>query len=95
MSATDRAIQTIEEYMSLNRDQDYQLINMLIDLYMASTDYEKALTLLDTSNGDLPIDILVNLGICELYLGKNAQALVFFEKLFKQVRGGFLRVLRV
>ena len=89
MKQTDKAIQIVEEYIHQHhRDNtDFHLINILIELYMSCGEFDKAVPILDyfSPSEDIPIDITVNIGICELYSGKTAAAEIQFEKLYREV----------
>lgn len=59
------------------------MVNILMELYMSAGEFETAVNLLNNNklpifkaNQELPLDILVNTGICLAYLNKLQEAKV-------------------
>lgn len=72
----------LEECLQLNpKTFDFHLYNILLELYMSTGEFEAGLGMMNKltvsqKEEDLPLDIIVNYGICFAYLGKLREAKV-------------------
>jgi pentatricopeptide repeat protein len=74
MGQTEKAIEALEQCIATHKASvDYHLINILVELYMGNGEFEKAIALINKISAQradtLPVDIIVSLGICEIYTG--------------------------
>lgn len=82
MGQNDKAIETLEQCLSSSKSEvDFHVINILVELYMGIGEFEAAINLITKVSAmrsdPLPVDIVANLGICEIYIGNSTMAEVY------------------
>lgn len=92
----DKQVRALREANDIYRPEDYdmtrifELINMLSELYLELGEFEKTITLITTTKAGLregealPLELVVNYGICKAYLGDMNEALSTLSQLFNE-----------
>ena len=92
----DKQVRALRAASDIYRPEDYdmtrifELINMLSELYLELGDFEKTITLITTTKAGLregetlPLELVVNYGICKAYLGDMNEALSALGQLFNE-----------
>ncbi|KAH3743287.1 general transcription factor 3C polypeptide 3 [Pelomyxa schiedti] len=83
------AIATLSKHLQTPEDSNKELnmLNMLSELYMAQGEYEKAYNMIHQRyikvGAELPIQLLVNLGLCKIYMGSITEAVAILDSLHR------------
>lgn len=92
----DKQVQALRGTSDIYRPEDYdmtrifELINMLSELYLELGEFEKAITLITSTKAglkegeSLPLELVVNYGICKAYLGDMNEAFSALSQLFSE-----------
>ncbi len=82
MGQKEKAIETLEKCFSSSKELDFNLLNILVELYMGIGEFDSAILLINkinlTSTESLPMEFVVNMGICEIYIGNATMAEVTY-----------------
>nr|KAJ0210758.1 hypothetical protein LSAT_V11C400208630 [Lactuca sativa] len=84
-SQHERIVSILEEYLRKNpKDADLSVVHLLASMHMLGNAHEKALHHIEyaqhnySAGKDLPVELLVQAGICHVHLGNMEKAQAFF-----------------
>lgn len=80
----------LEETFKSNEQLDLDLVNMLAELLMGMGHFDRAQQVINQAQrryltGALPLDLTVNYGICQAYLGNLTAAAVSFQSKYGNI----------